>query len=1234
MREFDPINNPLSGINLIEASAGTGKTFSIQKIIMRLILENKIPLEKILVVTFTEAATEELRNKIRGDLQSALAYLERAGNVQVDEISEVILKKFSLEEKSAAEAMARLRLALLDFDTSFICTIHGFCKRMLEECAFEAGINFQTELLSDQTEMISSIVDDFWRKRFYGSNILLAAVAEKVKMSRKDLLSLSKKLVKPGIRPDLNPKERTTDRVIETFEKILSVWGKEKDKILQIIKELLEGKLLSRAKENFSYDKLRNLTDLLNGLPDSANRMLSKNDIDLLLSFSQSSIDAAKTQRGRLSVFPPHEFFKKCEELKGAVAEFNLDLKIEFYHYLESELLSKKKSGNIRTFDDLMLDLRHALKSSNRLKEAVGGKFKAVMIDEFQDTDPVQYEIFKLLFMEPSANFATERPLVFLIGDPKQAIYSFRSADVFTYFKAAEDVDQKNMLPVNFRSSSKFVDDMNNFFSAEEGSGVNHFVLDHMKYEKVRSSTESKGNRRNLFINGEESSGIKIFWKSPSEDMSVADSKRDVYRSVVSEIKRLLSLATQKKAVFRGSEGEQPLKPSDFAVLTRDNDEAAKMKEYMDLVGIPVVLKHTGTVFETDEAMLMEIFLKACVEPGNRGALLAILGSKLFSCDINAMIMEESGKDSGKTALDEWRDSFFNYNQIWQAGSFMCAFRSFLNETRASHDGCDLRSRLLKYYDGERALANIMHIAELLHEAEINDKLGMHALLNWLSKRKAEPEKFQGEESFLIRLERDDEAVKIMTIHKSKGLEFPIVFCPFVAHHSIKSAEEDFIYHENFDRLIHFGSDESMEITKRTNLENFSEMMRLFYVAITRARSIAYIYGGRIRNIDYTPLGYMLLAPSKNNSAANGTASEFERYIEDISKISKNRKLPEDSLEKMEENLADAQSYPEPDLDSKYSFIPENPVLVQNEKIFKGSVDLNWRISSFTSISKYVPEMEYAGDLFESDPYDEGNSQVEAPIENATVRQFWKMLPSQVPAVTVGNCVHKIFEIIDFKADDAEIRRKIQRPISISIASSNALIDPALEMIRGVLDERLFVEGAEFALAEIAMSERLSEIGFYYPLKDFSAEKTAEAFAKYSSDETVRQLFPKRLMALSKNRKLHGFMNGKMDLVFKSKNKFYVLDWKTNKIIDSNVESYSPENVIGKMIENLYILQSCIYAKALDKILSKEIKSYEYEKDFGGVIYLFLRGVGEKTDDGRQTGLFFDKPDPRILETI
>jgi len=469
-KDFDLLNSPLEGTNLIEASAGTGKTYAITGLFLRLILERNLAVDEILVVTFTVPGTEELRDRIRSKLREAI---EAFSGVRIED---AFLNDLVKRHKDSETARGALREALRAFDQAAIFTIHGFCRRMLHENAFESASLFDTELVTDQKNLKREIVDDFWRRHFYNASPLFVNYAIHNKFSPDSLLAL---LANRHAQPYLKiiPQVEIPDSALEEkafpehFDKVRKGWQSARGEVKDI---LTTGEGLSRVK----YSKAK-IPVWIQGMDDAM--ASGGNNPVLFQGFEKFTSSELKRAVKKNHNPPAHPFFDLCEKLREKQEELErvfdhrlLGLKVEIFHYVHDELTMRKAERNMQFFDDLLLKLHRALeeKGGEALAGAMRMKFRAALIDEFQDTDPIQYAIFKKVF-------GTEKSILFLIGDPKQAIYSFRGADIFAYMDAAGDVSSRYTLGENWRSEPDLIAAINAMFARADRP----FVYDEIPFQ-------------------------------------------------------------------------------------------------------------------------------------------------------------------------------------------------------------------------------------------------------------------------------------------------------------------------------------------------------------------------------------------------------------------------------------------------------------------------------------------------------------------------------------------------------------------------------------------------------------------------------------------------------------------------------------------------------------------------------------------------------------------------------
>jgi len=641
-QKYDPLLGPISGRVLIEASAGTGKTFTISRIFLRLILERNLAVDQILVVTFTEAATNELKERIQNTLLEAKQALQNPA--KSDELSEY-LSKFGQNE-----ARSQLEKALHNFDEAAILTIHRFCNRILHENTFESGGLFDAELVTEQTGLLRQVVQDFWRKKFYNeSGIFLKYALEQTNPE-----SLFKLLGARLGRHQLNilPKPETLDTSRQethfqsVYEKAKADWLVGNNELQNVLRS--HSGLYKKV-----ADKLSILFELANlyFLPEHANPQIFK-DFEFL---TQKGI---KVKKG--FELPEHPFLDSAQalldsfnELKTCYDKKITNLKAELFDYVRTELERRKLEQNILYFDDLLLNVHAAISDGDgSLPRQVRKKYRAALIDEFQDTDPVQYEIF-------NAIFGTQDRTLMLIGDPKQAIYGFRGADIFAYMKAKSETPEteRYTLTKNHRSNPELVTAFNGLFQKIE----NAFLYEQIPFHKAESA-----EKQDAYLKLENSDeALSVWFYDPaghSENGKKAnrESIKDlIVDAVVSQIESLLNDAKSGKATIKEKDEsrERQLEEKDIAVLVRSNAEARAIQSALNQRGIHGVLYGSDSLFSASEVLELETILEAVAEPSHIGRLKAALATELLGVG-SKTLLQFTENDSG---LETWFLKFKHY---------------------------------------------------------------------------------------------------------------------------------------------------------------------------------------------------------------------------------------------------------------------------------------------------------------------------------------------------------------------------------------------------------------------------------------------------------------------------------------------------------------------------------------------------------------------------------------------
>jgi len=1208
MKLFDPINTPLQGTNLIEASAGTGKTHTITGLFLRLILEKQFTVNQILVVTFTKAATEELKERIRNKLAEAKsAFLKGSSH---DSLIDSLVRK----SDDPAPAIQSIQDALVNFDDAAIFTIHGFCRRILNENAFETQSLFDTELVSDPADIHREIVEDFWRKYIYnlpmeGISYILKHISGPeyfLKLSRRKR-STNTKIIPELEKPDL----KSIDGFRVLFEKLKKVWPGSRLQVIRLLKDpSLNGRIYGSFKTP-THQKGISKRDLIVGsLVAAMDRFVDEKSVGfpLFKDFEKLTATKIKTATRKNHSPPAHEIFDICDMLfdqgivlKAEMETYILYLKTMFFKFAGQQLSAVKKQRNIMLYDDLLTTVKDALESEkgNILAETLRNKYRAGLVDEFQDTDTVQYAIFSRIFH-------SKKTMLFMIGDPKQSIYGFRGADIFSYMKAAQNADSKFTLIKNWRSDPGLITAINTLFSNIKSP----FVFDRIGFEAGTAGKKPDPKEPPF-------SPAFILWHlkreetaDTSKSLSKTESVQRIATAVANEISYLVSSNKDTPSTcpsgFRGN----GVAPNDIAVLVRTNRQAQRIKNALTLKNVPSVLHNTGNIFHTHEAMEMERVLMAVAEPGNERVYRAALVTDIVG--VSAIEIDSAGDTS--LALEEKRDRFRKYSGLWTRYGFIRMFRMLLSEEH-------VRERILKFPDGERRLTNILHLAEILHQESHDKKLGMTGLLKWLSVQINTDMLLS--ETHQLRLESDDLAVKIITIHKSKGLEFPIVFCPFVWDGAlIKDGEIQF--HDidsNETPTLDLGSNAFGNHLVLAQNEQLSENLRLLYVALTRAVNRCYLVWGRFNTAETSALAYLLHYREpvdnfieKENPVLSLKTGFSEKndadFFEDLKHIEK----------KSENNI---KICPLPVEDTKDYSTKEDRKAPLSYRRFSGNIDTTWKISSFSHLISRRPADEEAPDRDTIQDFFTSPSETDQNLnERADIFSFPK-------GTRAGIFFHDILEHLDFTADNPDQQRSLVSDKLHAYGFEPKWQQPVCSMIDHVLSMPLCIDNITLKLSSIQLENRINEMEFYFPLKPLSPDGLKKIFADYGNIDLFGD-FPNRIGKLSFS-VIKGFLKGFIDMVFYDQDRFWLVDWKSN-YLGKNIEDYGKDALNSVMKKDFYILQYHLYVLALVQYLQQRIPGFSYEKHFGGVFYIFLRGVDPEKNS--EYGVYTDLPDKDLVEAL
>lgn len=1176
-----------AGARLIEASAGTGKTYTIAALYLLLVAETGLPVEEILVVTFTKAATAELRDRIRRRLiEARQAFAAGASD-------EPLLAALLQRADDSQRTLRWLDRAIVDFDQAAIFTIHSFCQRALADHAFESGMPFEAELINDQTALLQEVLDDFWRREVCAGDPRLVRFLLQQRLTPESLLSeLRPWLGKPYLH--LRAPAAAARSLVELEQAMLDAWQaaaaswqQEQQEVRQLLQTHPGVNRRSYNKRNLPawLDELAEYLSVAPQLPEP-----SKN----LYRFTSTELAVQAGDKAP----PQHPLFTACETLLAACKTYQSALenqlallRVQALQQLWQELPALKRRRGVLSFDDLLSGLQQALDGPGgenlllKLRQSYG----AALIDEFQDTDPLQWDIFSRLFAETGLPF-------YLVGDPKQAIYSFRGADIYAYLTAKLATPEGYTLGTNWRSDPPLIDAVNALFS----QAPRPFLLDAIDFLPVQPRP-SQEQGSSLQEEGAPAAPFR-FWCLGSEHQP-STAKNDqlskdaalpqVANAVAAEIARLLQSAEAGQLRL----GERAVEGGDIAVLVRKHQQGAAIIRALQERGIACVQQSRDKVFASAEAAELEQLLAAVLEPTREAVLRAALTTACLG---------SNGNDLARLSADEraWQqilERFQGYHQLWRERGFIRFFRTLLQQE-------GVHARLLAYVDGERRLTNLLHLSELLHAQAADTGIGMEGLLSWLVQQRREP---SADDAAELRLESDERLVKVVTIHASKGLEYPIVFCPFLWDGPTRSNRQAPItFHDpqqHHRAVLDFGSAEFDAGCALAEEEQLAEDLRLAYVAMTRARHRCYVVWGKCNGLQATGLGWLLHGRHVSADAAP---------LPGLRAVIKER--PAAELLQDLQRLADLQPaaiWLEPMPVAPVGKMPA-PAAISHAlqaRPFKRELRPRWRISSFSWLAgQVVPGAERPD-------YDVELTPAAEPGEASGIFAFHR-------GGRPGICLHSIFEHWDFTdPDEQRLRSLVSRQLR-RYGFETEWTDTIAAMVRDVLATPL--DGQALRLAELPRTRRIDELEFHYPLVGLDGGALAHLLREHGflPQIALQERLGRLQFSLSA-----GFMKGYIDLIFEYQGRYYLADYKSNWLGASHAD-YSAERLAAVMGEQGYYLQYLIYTVALHRYLRQRLPDYDYEQHFGGAYYLFLRGM--TPESGLRHGVFHDKPPAALIDAL
>ncbi|QJR00686.1 exodeoxyribonuclease V subunit beta [Halomonas sp. PGE1] len=1304
---MDPIRLPLTGSRLIEASAGTGKTFTIALLYVRLVLgpRDEVDAEsfpraltppEILVVTFTNAATRELRDRIRARLvEAAEAFLAskngdgssgaglRGGAVNpslgaTDAIpgvgpplrpapdstssgdgltgdlfaeppvdnSEAVDKShgntpggdplLALRDSYPRErwpaCARRLQLAAEWMDEAAVSTIHSWCHRMLREHAFESGSLFSLEMNLDQSELELEVARDYWRSFYYALDAEALAVVTRYWETPDALAEDVRRLQGDAeLLPDAPPPagalasmqaERT--RVLAELKAPWLAW-------LEELSDALESAAAAKAYDQRSLNS-RSRASWLGALRDWAQ------DPELATPALTDAAWKRLTPEGIAEIWKQgepldHPALHALAALPGqleALPSAHADLLAHAVRWM-SERRSRVQQRRAELGpDDLLerLDRAFAGPAGGALAEHVRRQFPVALVDEFQDTDPVQYRLFDHVYRLAEAPDPDNPGAVLLIGDPKQAIYAFRGADIHTYLQARRDTAGRHVtLGTNFRSSTAMVEAVNRVFRFAEahptGRGAFLFRSPEGDNPVPFLPVSAKGRKDALTRDGEPLPAMTLWYlkgghlAAQGDDAEKGMSKGVYFQEMAARCATRMAELLREGQAGRtgfGAPGEpfRALKPSDLAVLVNNGNEAKAIRGALLERGIrSVYLSDKEGVFETPAALELEVWLAACAEPDSERRLHAALAMP----SIGLSLAELDALQHDELAWEARVLQFRGYHRQWQRQGVLPMLHRLLADFAVP-------TRLLRSPSGERHLTDLLHLGELLQQASA-ELDGEHALLRHLSEARAHPP--QQADTHRLRLESDADLVQVITIHKSKGLEYPLVFLPFIcAFREKKATDLPLTWHDAAGRR-HLSLEPDETVLARADDERLGEDLRKLYVALTRARHATWLGIAPLKGFERSAIGQVLTAGAPLSSPSTDGllealfplaqgAAETELKVEPAPEPNDQMVPSEANDEALREALTPARRAREHWWIASYSALRMGGESIGGERIGGGEEEHALLEEPETALEATAREMR-------DEPSDPAS--VPLPVSDASLHRF-----PRGPAA--GTFLHGLLEwagaegFARLAAEPERLNDTLARRANLRGWRERI---PALQAwLRGLLACELPVPNAPEGPVSPLRLDRLESAHYQVELEFWFAAHRVDT-TRLDALVSAHTLGGAERPALERDR-LNGMLKGFIDLVVEHEGRFYVLDWKSN-YLGRDDEAYSEAAMAEAVREKRYDLQYCLYLLALHRLLKARLPGYDIDRHLGGALYVFLRG-----QHAPSRGVHRERPPRALIEAL
>ncbi len=1200
---------PLKGSQLIEASAGTGKTFTISALYLRLVLGHgsedsgfgrELLPPQILVVTFTDAATKELRDRIRTRLAEAARFFREEIEAP-DALIAGLRDEFAIEQWPGCAS--RLDIAAQWMDEAAVSTIHSWCQRMLREHAFDSGSLFTQSLETDHTDLLSEVLRDYWRKFCYpmsddaliwvrenwsGPAALLPRVRALFGSERASVTQTPTQIIEQSIQ------ERR-----ETLRQLKAPWANWAAELHAICIDGVACKVVDGRKMQERY--FRPWFDKLIAWANDD----EQEQLDLGTGFTRLTPDGiAEAWKNNP---PSHPAFEAMVELKVALDTLPTPDAAVLEHaaqWVGARFEEEKRRRAEMGFDDMLLRLDAALRGSGgeRLATLIREQFPVALIDEFQDTDPVQYRIFDSIYRLEANDESTG---LFLIGDPKQAIYAFRGADIYTYLRARQATTGRlHTLGTNFRSSHAMVDAVNHVFTRAETSeaGRGAFLFRTSEDNPVPFlAVGSQGRKETLQVDGQVLAALNVWQLETDQPVSGTVYRQQLAASCASEIVRLLNAGQQGQAGFaKAGEPLKKLMPADIAILVRDGKEAQAVRGELSARGVrSVYLSDKDSVFAAQEAHDLLAWLKACAEPDAERTLRAALACITLALPLAELELLNQDELAWENRVMQFRD----YRRIWRTQGVLPMLRRLLHDFK-------LPQALVQRTDGERVLTNLLHLSELMQQAAA-ELDGEQALIRHLSEHLALSG--QAGEEQILRLESDEQLVKVVTIHKSKGLEYPLVFLPFICSTKPVDGSRLPLHFHDAEGHAQISLKPTPALIEQADDERLAEDLRLLYVALTRAQHACWLGVADLKR--------------GSNSASILHRSALGYLLGGGQKLAESVALGQ-WLRSLAENHPAVQVEPVP-LPTTESFsAPRNEVALSKPRVPRRSARENWWIASYSALrigdtitdsGDQSPDSPQAQKLFDDERLDP-EAPREVMVSGGDIHRFPR-------GPNPGTFLHGLLEwagekgFAEAAADPLALEKVVAQRCNRRDWKGwiNTLTDWLQHLL--TLPLRLGTDAQPMALCELDQPNQYRvEMEFWFACSKVDVAQMDALVRRYTHNGAPR--------AAAETVSLNGMFKGFIDLTFEHEGRYFVADYKSNWLgVDD--DAYTEQAMEHSILDNRYDLQYVLYLLALHRQLKARLADYDYDRHMGGAVYLFVRGSRAASQ-----GAWFTRPPRELIESL